>query len=366
MSSDLVEVIRVIERGEQGPIGLASTGAQFPGPTLTFNTDTTVTISENGYNLYSTIDYSGTLMTYTIAAATIGPVPVGVPYYIIVDYNSGVPIYRATLNVDEVNESDVVPSFTLGLDDQGILNIQDWDTLADGKVDMGHLHQVKHQRFSSWDGLVPSVDGALHFLHTSGRMFLGWVPHILGAFNSANAILSADAAETMCYEFTKDNLGVWASTLIQEYDNDNYNPSGGIAPLGNNKYVVLWWFRGLDTISGGARMAYVRSEEQYNTPATALAAAIRSDLPALFNSHGALSAKIIVQKGEVTGDVRNLLDRSVPATPVTYHNDLAGRETASAHPATAISVDATGFTGNLSPADDTLQKALATIDALIL
>lgn len=367
---EVVEVVRVIEQGEQGPAGAAgesanaSVGAQFPGPNLAFNTDTTVTISENDYNLYTTTNHSGGLNTYTIAAATLGPVPEGVPYYIIADYNSGTPIYRGTLNVEEVNESDVAPVFTLGLDDQGILNVEDWDTLADGKVDMGHLHQVKHQRFSSWDGLVPSVDGALHFLHTSGRMFLGWVPHTLGAFNSANAVLSPDPTETMCYEFDKDDLGAWASTLVKVYDNYNYNPVGGITALGNSKYVVLWWFRGLDTMTGGARMAYVRSENQYNTPGDALAAPIRSDLPALFASHGALVAKTVVQKGAVIADVRNLLDKSVPATPVTNHNDLAEREALLAHPASSISAVTTLWTRVLAGINGTVQAALDALDDL--
>jgi hypothetical protein len=48
----------------------------------------------------------------------------------------------------------------------------------------------------------------------------------------------------------------------------------------------------------------------------------------------------------------------------TDHSALTNRNAANQHPSTAISVDTTEFDGNLSSADDTVQKALETIDEM--
>ncbi len=47
---------------------------------------------------------------------------------------------------------------------------------------------------------------------------------------------------------------------------------------------------------------------------------------------------------------------------VTYHSSLAGLTDAGAHPASSIYTDTTTFNAKLSSADDTVQKALATLD----
>lgn len=47
------------------------------------------------------------------------------------------------------------------------------------------------------------------------------------------------------------------------------------------------------------------------------------------------------------------------------HNDLSGRTTAAAHPATAVTVDASGFDGNLAVTDNTVQKVAQKVDDLV-
>lgn len=48
------------------------------------------------------------------------------------------------------------------------------------------------------------------------------------------------------------------------------------------------------------------------------------------------------------------------------HNDITGRTAASAHPATAVSVSAAGFDGNLETTDDTVQKVAQKVDDLTI
>lgn len=69
--------------------------------------------------------------------------------------------------------------------------------------------------------------------------------------------------------------------------------------------------------------------------------------------------------------IENIQDlRSVSNLPsgtytATAHNSLSSRDADGAHPATAITVDSSAFDGILSTADDTVKKALDTIDAII-
>lgn len=50
----------------------------------------------------------------------------------------------------------------------------------------------------------------------------------------------------------------------------------------------------------------------------------------------------------------------------TEHGDLQGRSDANQHPASAVQPDTSGFGGQLSAADDTVQKALDTLDNIVV
>jgi hypothetical protein len=71
--------------------------------------------------------------------------------------------------------------------------------------------------------------------------------------------------------------------------------------------------------------------------------------------------QIAVQEARTNTDIVDLRDSGWGV--VADHGSLSGLTDAD-HPASAITVDATGFAGNLSSADSTVQAALATIDAL--
>ena len=66
--------------------------------------------------------------------------------------------------------------------------------------------------------------------------------------------------------------------------------------------------------------------------------------------------------------LRDILDlRDVTSAPTggftaTSHNSLSGRDTLPAHPSSALTADASGFDKTLTSADDTVQKALDTLD----
>jgi hypothetical protein len=62
--------------------------------------------------------------------------------------------------------------------------------------------------------------------------------------------------------------------------------------------------------------------------------------------------------------VEDYLIANPPGTP--DHNDTTLRDAAAAHPATSITVDATGFNGNLAATDDTVQEIAQKLDDLAI
>jgi hypothetical protein len=61
-------------------------------------------------------------------------------------------------------------------------------------------------------------------------------------------------------------------------------------------------------------------------------------------------------------DYREVSNGPAAAAVSAVHNSLTGRDATDAHPASAIAPDTTNFNNNLSALDDTVQKALDTLD----
>ena len=96
---------------------------------------------------------------------------------------------------------------------------------------------------------------------------------------------------------------------------------------------------------------YYLKTETYNTGEIALLLAAKADAADVYD----------------TAAINLLLaDKADTSSVTTVSGALAAHtgEVSGAHQGSAIAVDSSGFTGNLSLADDTVQKALATLDAL--
>jgi hypothetical protein len=84
-------------------------------------------------------------------------------------------------------------------------------------------------------------------------------------------------------------------------------------------------------------------------------------------SHTGLTDKGTLTHTQVETELARLETDKADTSSVTAVSDLLAAHTgevSGAHQGTAIAVDSSGFTGNLKLADDTVQKALATLDAL--
>ena len=145
-----------------------------------------------------------------------------------------------------------------------------------------------------------------------------------------------------------------------------YDLNGTITPVSNNQYSSQWVYASPDP---NYPIYVVVGQSQSNTLVGARSQSAPA-LPGLATAEWKLLYQVIYRNAGGTPTYIEAIDyRQVstgPATNATVasHTALTDRDAADSHPATAISVDTTNFDNNLSSADDTVQKALETLDEL--
>lgn len=161
-------------------------------PTFTDNNDGTYDIGAFEVLLYDNSNHEGQLKRYLFAAdagRSIADTPDEIRY-LVVNYNSGTPILQdlTYAQLSQINESSVVPVFTMYNESNTHIHHVDWDTLGQGLPNMIHKRLVKTDRFRRESGVALSVtDPAMSVQITAGQVWLGAVENALDAFNSATA-----------------------------------------------------------------------------------------------------------------------------------------------------------------------------------
>lgn len=157
----------------------------------------------------------------------------------------------------------------------------------------------------------------------------------------------------------------------------NKDTSSGLVQVTNNYYINSYLF--LSNIYGEARHFHIMGQVEHSTKSSAINESILDlSLTSLqtimkecvaiykftwltksaYNSIGRCSLENVQQ-------ILTSINAFSGTTASQDHQSLSNRNSSDAHPATAISTDITNFNNNLSSADDTVQKALDTIDDLI-
>lgn len=188
------------------------------------------------------------------------------------------------------------------------------------------------------------------------------------------------SAQSNCRVFWRDLAlggGIFNFTSVQapyrhvvsgvvQYDN-----AGSLADVDNNSYVAYWIFATNDPVSPiwvlmGQRQDTTIAAARVNNTYEGL---ILGTLPF---AEMKLLYRVVLRRtsGAPGGEYTEALDlRSISNLPAgtyvaTDHNSLTGRSNPNSHPATAISLATTNFSGLLSIADDEVQAALDTLDDL--
>lgn len=279
-------------------------------PSFVDNGGGIVSVTATLVSLYSDVSAIGTPKRFTLDSAVF-TLPMAQTSYVVADYNAGEPILRLTTDVNEINESTIVPVFTFFYCIDETVHDINWDSLGSGLVNKIHQSIVKTQRYRREFGLIISEYGTRNVDVTAGKVWIG------ANGISLNQILSA----TTPIRYYKRNAGAWELELINQYNNSEYSDGTNTLPLGNNKYAVNWFYRGIEEadhlvmVLGSGNYSLI--EAQSSQPP--------ANLPAIIGSHYVLVGRIIVEKNASTAiQIDSAFDIKFSASPVSLHNDLAG------------------------------------------
>jgi hypothetical protein len=177
--------------------------------------------------------------------------------------------------------------------------------------------------------------------------------------------------QTQCRVLRRSG-GYWTWTAkgadyyVTQSTNICYDNAGTLTEMGANAYVAYWFFVGNDPtcpiyVIMGQRTDTTLADARTNNTYDQLSL---TNLP--FAEMKVLFRVILRNDAtpyEETQDLRSMAVVSSGTYVATDHNSMTNRGLLGAHPASAITVDASGFAGKLSATDVDVQTALGTLDA---
>ena len=248
---------------------------------ITDNLDGTIDIAQALVSLFDNPNKTGRIIQYTVPSIENLALADLILSYVIVNYNSGVPIYTVTTDVSIINESDIVPIITV-FRNGTVLEFIKWDKTSTNQI---HTRMVKTHRFEYESGLVLSEKNTREIELTEGKTWHG-----------------TTQVTNLAIDTLSDNLtwwyhvgGVWTPATRTQYINDFYDDGTDIVALSNNQYVVNWIYRSqtenkrLGIVVGGTHKNIVSANAE-TIPET----------PVQISALGILVGRIIVMKGEDT------------------------------------------------------------------
>jgi|LGOV01.1.fsa_nt_gb hypothetical protein len=279
-------------------------------PSYTNNLDGTITVTEIKVNLYDNGNFDGVLQEYKIAEATLA-LGDNEPSFIVASYNNGSPEYQVLQTVDTINESTIVPVFTLyRVGTQ--LCVLDWDTLGKGLANKIHSRLVKTNRFAVESGLGISESVGHVISISSGVLWNGAHRVTLGS-----VVSDVDSS----YLWVK-TLGVWGKQDVTSYPVDSYQGLDDSLLLNNNDFGVVWVYR---CASDSKNMRFLLGTDSYNKLGEAQSSGLPSDVPGVITYNSLLIGRIIFEKNAATpSTVESALTTEFETGAITDHNTLSG------------------------------------------
>lgn len=287
----------------------ASAGVLYPHPSLVDNLDGTVNIASANVTLHENGNNSGDIIEYVIPSITNLALTDGVVNYVVADYNSGTPIYKNVTDVNLINESNVLPIYTVYRSGLNIKYI-DWDSLGEGLANKLHERFVKTERFKYESGLILSESGTRNIDISAGKSWHGAVR------TSHNAFASTTDQLVHWYPVA----GVWNSSLTTQFTNNQYNDGVDLQTLTSGFYTNVNVYR---TESNNENAGFVLGNSFKS-----LAEAENADLPDIptnLTNLGIYVGRFIIKGNDVnSSSTISAFSSMVQGSAVTNHNNLGG------------------------------------------
>ena len=279
-------------------------------PTFVDNGNGTFTIGLGTYSLSMTVAGDLRPKPYILVGGTFTPTD-GVANYLVADYNAGAPLVKLISNVDLIDERTVIPVYSI-FRTGNVLNRLTWDTLGLGLPNKGHFFQVKTHRFTYWSGLGLSEAATMRVVIAAGRLFQGWVPEALAAFNSTTDLM----------ERYYHVAGVWTKLAVTAYDNLSYDDGTNLQTLTANHYAVNWIY---EVVSATSKHIYNVLGTGNYTLTQAQASTPLATPPPEISQQAVLVGRIIVKKGATTAtQIDSAFSVDFTSSPSVDHNNTTG------------------------------------------
>ena len=259
----------------------------------TDNGNATITLPENDVLIYNNANFEGRLYKYVVPSGTIG---VDLPAlennktnYIVINYNSGSPVYDVTTILSDVTWSDVTPYLTVFRYNND-LSIVGWDRMGNGLANKLTTRLVRTHRFELEDE-IEITEASTRIIHLSGTYVWNGSNQIL-----LNAINSNDDLFSHWYH----SVGEWVkNSSVTQYNNTQYDDGTNLVNLLPNKYTVNWIYR---CACKDNKFAIVLGNEFYGSLEDAIYATPwkPSELPQPMITQALLIGRIIVKNGDDT------------------------------------------------------------------
>lgn len=271
---------------EDARLNLSSGTARFPQ--FLDNGDGSITITDGCYRLFKTDDFHDNIVQVEIEGGTF-TLTDEEDNYIVADYNEGSPVVRLTTNLLEINESCIIPIFTI-LRLGTALNIIEWNEMGNGLSNKHHIRFVKQQRFGVVDGgLILGETGTRNVTCSSGTVFYGSKNVNLDAVDTSQA--NNDII------FWYHSGGAWTYSTVTQYNNTQYDDGTDLQTLTVNRYTVNWLYRVVDGTNTQMHMVLGNGDYVLND---AIAAQNAPDVPEQLSQFATLVGRIIVQQAANT------------------------------------------------------------------
>jgi len=234
--------------------------------------------------------------------------------WIYIDYDTGTPIAKATLTLNDLNFNT---NFVIGRvyrDDDELHIVHTGNYYNNNPHIMGYrLWEVYGMQRAS--GLVTSETGTRNLAITAGSFYMA---------QKRFTTLEIDTSDTDTFSlWYRANGGGWTETPGEtQISNTDYDDGGGL-PHGTilpNQYGVFWLY-----IHDDGDIHVIMGQNSYKL-SEALEASLPSSLPEKVTSTGILIARITIKRDELSSftDVSTPWNGGVMSSAVTDHDDLAG------------------------------------------
>ncbi len=288
------------------------------GGVVTDNGNDTIAVTAGAGTIKATVGTTSEILFFDWAANASMSVPADTTRFVGVEYNAGSPqlVVRTSDNFD--SDTDFVLA--------SLVNEASTIHISEEEHNVGdHANKMIRRLFDTSPFARDNRNGGL-ILGESGdnnrniTMTSGTIWEKLNEFAITAVDTSVGGGDTFDRYLTDGVGGHTRQTGQTTWDNTQFDSSGTLTVLDNNKYAVQWFYIELDS-----ELVSVYGTAQYNVESGAEMESPPTDIPDRISLHAALIGRIIFQKSDtVPQAVESVFTQTFTAAGVTDHGNLAG------------------------------------------